>query len=102
MALVFASDHVLSFERENSGGLESGGVGGGDSHWHGSVRPGLHMGRRRGPTHELQANQLFSQTGQAEQNKGEMKRREAEACNERRGRASVSPVGKEMTALLFQ
>lgn len=61
-------------------------------------------GRKKGPTHELQANQLFSQTGQTEQNKGEMKRREAEACggNERRGRASVSLVGKEMTVLLFQ
>lgn len=72
--------------------------------WHGSVRPGLHMEGRRGPTHELQANQLFSQTGQAEQNKREMKKREAEACggNERRGQASMSPVGKEMTALLFQ
>ena len=54
------------------------------------VRRGLCMRGRRvlhSLTHELQANQLFSQTGQEKQNKGEMERKDTEACgsNERSG-----------------
>lgn len=110
--LGFSSGCVLSFDREDAGVLQIGLWGRVESHvacplsrvlWL-RVRPGLHMGGRRGPTHKLQANQLFSQTGQAEKNNGEIKRKVAEVCggNERSRGASMSSAGKERTALLFQ